>query len=851
MILLAASALASPLFDVERGLIDAAVTVTLTPGAGGTLLYSVDSSEPTLAYTTPLAIQTTTVVRAVEVAADGARSEIVTHTYLSVADVLVSSVMDPAIVNHATYGPIVASSLRELPTISLVVPGGMQMWEQGVSLEWIDPDGDDRGVNAGAYISGGTSWAYEKTSFRILFRSEYGLGKLDLDLYGEDATGLSPADEHDALSLRGGNHDTVFYLGAQGQHLRNFWMDESQLEMGHVAPHGRFAHLYVNGVYNGLYNVRERMNAAMLAEYLGGDEDDYEAVNGGTAFDGSGAAWAAAVASATDFETFREWVNVPDFLDYMILNFYAGNAWDWSADHNWIAVGPTEPGGAGFRFHSSDSDICLYYDYTVNILDNGGPSYVFYYLRSENHPDFQVALMDAIHRNLEGPLSAEAAGARYERLAALAENGVVAESARWGFGWWDRDGEWMVERDRLLTQYFPYRTDELYRQVRAAGWYPVDPPTFDLAPGLVAEGTPLTISAPDGSSAELWVSLDGQDPRLPGGETSAAALGPDAVRSVALDASIYVMARLRAGDAWGPLEQGFYEVDAAPPFVLNEWNAVETGKWLGGDDGAAEEGAAEEGADAALGRTTGNGGDWIELLVVEDGLDLRGWTLTLQDRSGEAGTLVFTGDPALSALRAGTILTIAEDLPEDPAYDPRGGDWRFHLRAGVEGSGAYVSATPFDVTHQDWQLTAWDALGHVRLGPVGEGVGRAGGVGSTEVGFLAETPTAGLRRDTADYADATSSTFGAPNVWADGEQDLDTLRGIHGGVADVDETGETAAALDTGDAADTPDRPVSEEFGACGCRAAGPLDLSWTSLVLIGLAIRRRGLPAARPEGAS
>ena len=40
---------------------------------------------------------------------------------------------------------------------------------------------------------------------------------------------------------------------------------------------------YLNGVYSGLYHIRERFDAGFLAEYLGGDEDDYEAINGGSA----------------------------------------------------------------------------------------------------------------------------------------------------------------------------------------------------------------------------------------------------------------------------------------------------------------------------------------------------------------------------------------------------------------------------------------------------------------------------------------------------------------------------------------------------------------------------------------
>src|SRR5688572_23429729 len=127
LLALLAPALAAPVFDVERGLYDAPFTLTLSASDGGTLLYSVDGSEPTLAYGGPLSVDGTTIVRAVEVAADGTRSEVVTHTYVSVDRVLASPIMDPAIVGDATYGPIVEASLRALPTISLVVAGGMSM----------------------------------------------------------------------------------------------------------------------------------------------------------------------------------------------------------------------------------------------------------------------------------------------------------------------------------------------------------------------------------------------------------------------------------------------------------------------------------------------------------------------------------------------------------------------------------------------------------------------------------------------------------------------------------------------------------------------------------------------------
>jgi hypothetical protein len=823
MLLLPLAAVASaaptaPSFDAERGFHDAPFTLTIAPSdPGDTVYYSVDGTLPTTPWAGPLEIGGTTLVRAQEVAGDGTASDVVTATYLSLADVLASPVMDPAIVNDPAYATDLAGTLTTLPSISIVTDAALSTSEQAVSFEWIDPAGDDVQVNCGARLTGTTSLAYPKNSIRLYFRDDYGPSSLAFDLWGPDPRGVAPSTDNDALSLRTG-HDSVFYLGAQGQYTRNYWMDATQLDMGHLAPHGRFAHVYQNGGYFGLYQVRERFNRAFLANYLGGDEDDYEAVNGGAVIAGEGSAWAQVLANESSYAGIQPWLNVPDFLDYMVLNFYAGNAWDWSSNHNWMAVGPTEGGAGGFRFESSDSDICLYYDYTVNILSNPGPSSVFGYLLLEADPDFLVALEDAIHRNLEagGPLTAENAAARYTAIAAEAEDAVVAESARWGYGWWDRDGEWVTERDRLLNQYFPYRTDELLRQVRAAGWYPLDAPTLSLAGGLVATGTPVTVAVPEGSAAELWVSLDGADPRLSGGAVSAGALGPDATRGLTIDRSTVVKARLRDAGTWGPLAEGFYEVDAAPPIVLNEWNAVDDGELLGGDggdgDGGDGDGGDGDGADDALGRVPGNGGDWIELLVVEDGLDLRGWRLTMEDRRGPAGELVFSDDPLLASLRAGTILTVAEDLPEDAAYDPDAGDWRFHLRAAVGASGRYVTAADFDVTAHDWQLTLWDPDGHVRFGPAGEGVAPASGIAASEVGLLAEDPSPGLRRTSAGYTDGRRSTYGAPNVWDGGMQDLSALRGGPGGVVDLGDTGGGGGAAVAGDGAG--------ERG-CGCGGGG------------------------------
>ena len=208
------------------------------------------------------------------------------------------------------------------------------------------------------------------------------------------------------------------------------------------------------------------------------------------------------------------------------------------------------------------------------------------------------------------------------------------------------------------------------------------------------------------------------------------------------------------------------------PLILNEYNAVAGSKKLQNNN-----------SDVYWNRIDGNGGDWFELVVTTDHLDVRNWELVLTDETGtpdESTTiLTFSSHSDLADLRAGTILTVSEQLPDDFGFDPQLGDWWVNVQAASSAPGTYITASNFPVSHRNWQLEIRNDVGVTMFGPAGEGVNPLSGINDEEVFKLEEDPGPYLTAF-ADYNDGTSSTFGQPNVYSAGSlvQDLTALREI-------------------------------------------------------------------------
>lgn len=586
--------------------------------------------------------------------------------------------VDPAIVNAATAADRFSTEdLKKMPVVSVVTPwreafgpntaapdyaatpvanrGFYTGSEVGVanegadragSMELINPDADSANPNAvkgfqvdgNVHVFGGTShlrWKSYKLSMR--FKAQQ---TVTTDVYGDDTAQAQDLFVLDARLNQAWVHPTASQR-TMGDYVRDHVMADLQNKMGGTSFHSRPVHLFLNGLYWGLYILHEKPDERFMADYNGGDQDDWDVIkhSGGNSVDGAslynnviatapmdpalalGNTSNATIApyfnttALQNFETLLDLVglgriapnpvpvltgqaayeaavaklDLPQFIDYMLLNFVGGNT-DWAHKNLYASYRRSGPlGSTGkWRWHSWDAEHVFKAtgDNNTSRNDTYGPTAIHQKLLV--NAEYKLAWADAVHRRIfnNGVLSTAGLQSAFsQRFAEIEPWGVRGESARWGDNRNDSTpytytGTWTTEKNRILTSICPARggtgASTVVAQLRTAGLYPATAaPEFRNNAtntvqhgGAVPVGFSLKLQNTVGGASVLYYTMDGTDPRTPWTSAVSATAQTYSV-PLTLNTSRTVKARILNGTVWSALNEAFFSVATIPAAAGN------------------------------------------------------------------------------------------------------------------------------------------------------------------------------------------------------------------------------------------------------------------------------------------
>ena len=554
-----------PQLSEPHGLYDqASLTVAMTPTDGeAVIFYTTDGSEPTLQslhYVAPLELSSSTILRAVEVKDGQIVSPVVTASYIFTESVLsqpnnpagypdkwgsytqiwgtatADYEMDPEMTGNQALRPKIAEGLSQLPILSIVSDkdnffshendpdrGGIYIftgppvgdatghgWTRPASIELFGgPQQHDLTVGCGVRLHGGHGRLAEKNpkhSFRLVFKEKYGPKMLHYPLFGE-----GEPEQFNQLVLRC-HFGNAWQHWAEGnrqnaQYTRDVWARRMQRKLGRTSVNALYVHLFLNGMYWGLYNIAERVDDQYGKDHLGGNKGDIDVIkieedegNHIEASEGTLDAWQlmneVAARAASDPDSYQQLqdslLDIDAFIDYMLINQYGGNT-DWD-HHNWYAIRRRGTDSQGFRFLCWDSEIILE-NVNENVLDkNNGqqsPTGIFHSLLQND--DFAMRYLKRAKELLadDGLLGHQSVVELWDSLYNTISLALYDEAARWGdyrrdVHRWQSAGQlytvdkhYMAERERLLNSYFPVRSERVLSSI--VGYVGID--DFEMPDG--------------------------------------------------------------------------------------------------------------------------------------------------------------------------------------------------------------------------------------------------------------------------------------------------------------------------------------------------------------------------------
>jgi CotH kinase protein/Lamin Tail Domain/Chitobiase/beta-hexosaminidase C-terminal domain len=260
-------------FSQEAGYFEGMISLRLH-SSGARIFYTLDGNEPSYKsaeYEKPIVISRTTVVRAIAIKGKR-KSNLETRTFFIDEPKTTFPTISIAVPPDFLFDPETGLYVNGPNTIdSLWKKDGANFWsrrEIEVNTELFETDGHSAfNSPTGFRLFGGMSRLFPQKSMTIIARDRYGKKKIKHKLYGKD--GLK---EYKFMVLRNAGSDwgKTHFRDAFMISLVDSWDIEKQ--------DSRPAHVYLNGKYWGIYNIREKVNRHFIADHHDLDKDSIDLI---------------------------------------------------------------------------------------------------------------------------------------------------------------------------------------------------------------------------------------------------------------------------------------------------------------------------------------------------------------------------------------------------------------------------------------------------------------------------------------------------------------------------------------------------------------------------------------------
>ncbi len=359
--------LSKPAFSLKAGFYNSTQTLSISSPTG-LVRYTLDGKDPTQTsalYSTPLNIDSTTVVRARTYSTNPLElpSEIITNTYFINENInlpVVSLTSDPYNLFDYNYGIYEFGPNADTVNIPFLGSNFWQGWERPANIEYFDQNGTlGFETPSSIAIQGNYSKAWPQRGFAVKTQENYKGGTINYPLFPDKPT----ITQYKSFNIRNAGSDW------NTCHMRDrFNQKNAQKSTSVDMMDGKPCVLFINGDYWGVYELREKQDKDYIENNSGvpADQIDFLQFDGdiivgrNTAFlNMSSFIGSNDMSVQTNYNTAKSMLDIENFCDYFITETYIVNI-DWlgSYTNNIKFWRPNNPIGK-WRYILWDTDLSL------------------------------------------------------------------------------------------------------------------------------------------------------------------------------------------------------------------------------------------------------------------------------------------------------------------------------------------------------------------------------------------------------------------------------------------------------------------------------------------------------------